>query len=117
MSRSEVYISADIGGFGTEIRRTDDPERLLIMTPPAELGLSDGLVDEIRAWQKWFDEAVTATGLEERFQVLDDRFDEIGWHLAERVGEELGARFRIVYVPQGGWCRQVGRGRSIIVQE
>jgi hypothetical protein len=87
------------------------------MTPPAELGLSDRLVYDFRSWQWWFDGVIDLCGLEERFDILGDRFDEVGRHLAEQVAEELGPSVRVVYVPQGGWCRRMGHGQSVVIRE
>jgi hypothetical protein len=117
MPRTEIHVSADMSGFGTEVRSADDPERHLVMTPPAELGLSDQLVFQFRWWQWWFDGVVNLCGLEESFNILGDRFDEVGSALAHRVATELGPTVQVVYTPQGGWCKKLGRGRSLIVQE
>lgn len=117
MIRTEVVVSADMLCSGIEVRRADDPERLLVMTPPSELGLSDQLVYGFRSWQRWFDSVVDQCGLEKSFAALGDKFDEVGWQLAERVAAELGPSVHVVYVPQGGWCKRVGRGQSLVVQQ
>ena len=117
MARTDVHIAADIRCFGKEVRAADDPERRLVMTPPAELGLSDKLVGNFRSWQWWFDGVVDLCGLEERFEYLGDKFDEVGRQLAERVAAELGPSVRVTYGPQGGWCRRMGRGRTLVIQE
>jgi hypothetical protein len=116
MTLTEVVVSADMGGFGTEARWAEDPERSLVMLPPVELGLSEPLASDFRSWQRWFDDVVNAIGLEGRFDILGDGFDEAGSRLAERVAAELGRSCRVVYVPQGGWCRSPGRGRQLVVQ-
>ena len=117
MARTEVHVAADILCFGTEVRAADDPERHLVMTQPAKLGLSDKLVYDFRSWQWWFDGVVDLCGLDERFVFLGDKFDEVGHQLAERVAAELGPSIRVTYGPQGGWCRRLGRGKSLVVQE
>jgi hypothetical protein len=117
MARTEVHVAADMGCFGTEVRAADDQERHLVMTPPSDLGLSDKLASDFRSWQWWFDGVVDLCGLEERFAVLGDRFDEVGRHLAERVAAELGPSVRVTYGPQGGWCLRLGHGQSLVVQE
>ncbi|MSQ97367.1 MAG: hypothetical protein EXR98_22830 [Gemmataceae bacterium] len=117
MARTEIYISADMLCSGIEVRAADDPDRQLVMAPPADLGLSNKLVGDFRSWQMWFDGAVNSCGLEERFEPLGDKFDEVGRQLAETVAAELGKSVRVVYVPQGGWCRRIGRGQSLVVQD
>lgn len=117
MARTEVYVSADMLCTGIEVRAADDSERRLVVTQPAELGLSKQLVADFQLWQRWFDAVVNLRGLEDRFDYLGDKFDDVGRELAERVAAELGQAVRVVYEPQGGWCRQVGRGRSLTVQE
>jgi hypothetical protein len=116
MSRTEVHVAADLRCYGTEVRRADDPDRHLVVVPPAELGLSDRLAYDFRSWQWWFDGVVDLCGLDERFEVLGDKFDEVGHALAQRLAAELGPAVRVRYHPQGGWCRRLGRGQSIIVQ-
>ena len=115
MARTEVHVAADIRGFGTEVRRVDDPDRNLVMTPPAELGLSEKLVYDFRSWQSWFDSVVDLCGLDERFKCLGDKFDEVGQQLAQRVAIELGSTVRVTYGPQGGWCRRMGRGLTLVI--
>ena len=117
MARTEVHVTADIRCYGTEVREAHDPARQLVMTPPAELGLSDRLAGDFRSWQWWFDGVVDLCGVEERFAILGDRFDEVGRQLAERVAAELGPAVRVTYGPQGGWCHRLGRGHSLVVQE
>jgi hypothetical protein len=117
MARTEVHVAADIRCYGTEVRGADDPERHLVMTPPAELGLSDKLAFDFRSWQWWFDGVVDLCGLEERYEYLGDKFDEVGRQLAERVAAELGPSVRVTYGPQGGWCLRMGRGQTLVVQE
>jgi hypothetical protein len=117
MARTEIYVSADMLCSGVEVRAATDPELRLVMTPPAELGLSDKLVGDFRSWQMWFDAVVNLYGLEARFEPLGDKFDEVGQQLGERVAAELGKSVGVVYVPQGGWCRRLGRGQSLVVQE
>jgi hypothetical protein len=97
MGRTEVHVAADIRCYGTEVRRSDDPVRQLVMTPPAELGLSDKLSSDFRSWQWWFDGVVDLCGLEERFEYLGDKFDEVGRCLAKRVAAELGPSIRVTY--------------------
>ena len=60
---------------------------------------------------------VDLCGLDERFDPLGDRFDEVGRSLAQRVAVELGPSVRVTYGPQGGWCRVMGRGQTLVVQE
>lgn len=117
MARTEVHVAADIRCFGTEVRRADDPERHLVITAPADLGLSDKLTYDFRSWQWWFDGVVDLCVLEERYDYLGDKFDEVGQRLAERVAAELGPWVRVTYGPQGGWCRRIGRGQTLVVQE
>ena len=102
---------------GIEIRAADGPARHLVVTQPAELGLSKQLVADFQLWQRSFDAVVSLRGLEDRFDYLGDKFDDVGLELAQRVAAELGKVVRVVYEPQGGWCRQVGRGMSLTVQE
>lgn len=99
MSRTEVHVAADIRCFGTEAHRSEDPERHLVMTSPAELGLSDKLSANFRSWQRWFDGLVDLCGLEDRFEYLGDKFDEVGRFLAEQVAAELGPSVRVTYGP------------------
>lgn len=115
MTLTEIHVTADIRCYGTEIRTTDDPR--LVMTPPAELGLSNKLVSDLRSWQWWFDGVVDLCGLNERYEYLADKFDEIGRQLAEKVAAELGRSVRVTYGPQGGWCLKLGRGQSLVIQE
>jgi hypothetical protein len=99
MARTEIYVSADLRCTGVEVRAGDDPARELVVTQPAELGLSTKLVADFRLWQRWFDAVSDLCGLEDRFEYLGDKFDEVGRELAER------------------WCRKLGPGRSLVVQE
>ena len=117
MSRTQVFVTADIGCYGVEVRAADDPECGLVATPPEELGLSDKLVRDFQLWQDWFDGVVGLCGLEGRFEVLGDRFDEVGRQLADRVVAELGPAIGVGYVAQGGWCLRLGRGYEVVVQE
>jgi len=102
---------------GIEVRAADDPEQQLVVAQPAELGLSAKLVADFQLWQRWFDAVVDLRGLENRFEYLSDKFDAVGHELAERVAAELGPTVRVIYGPQGGWCNDLGRGRSLIVQQ
>jgi hypothetical protein len=117
MTRTEIYVSADLLCTGIEVRSADDPERGLVVTQPADLGSSKTLTADFVLWQRWFDAVADLLGLENRFDYLGDKFDEYGRELARRLAAELGKGVRVVYSPQGGWRRQVGRGASIIVQE
>src|SRR5438874_12271608 len=99
MARMEVRVSADIEGFGTEIRR-EGSRRSLEMRAPADLGLSGELVADLESWQQWFDGVVNLCGLERSFGILGDTFDEVGQELAERIALELGPSVRVIYGPQ-----------------
>src|SRR5260370_41322684 len=90
MARTEVHVAADIRCFGTEVRAADDPERHLVMTPPAELGLSDRLGGDFRSWQRWLDGVVDLCGLGERFEFLGDKFDDVRRRRDERLAADVG---------------------------
>jgi hypothetical protein len=117
MSRNTVFVIADIGCYGIEVRAADDPEGAVVVTPPEDLGLSDKLVRDFQLWQGWFDGVVGLCGMEGRFEVLGERFDEVGRQLAERVASELGQAVSVGYVAQGGWCIRLGLGYEVAVQE
>jgi hypothetical protein len=95
-----VSVSADCDGWGIEIKR---PGIGLVMTEPAELGLSPPLRTDIRYWQEWFNGVFHHCNPEERYARLGARFDEVGYSIAERVAQELGSDYRVLYEPQGGW--------------
>jgi hypothetical protein len=95
-----IYVSADIGGSGIELKQ---PKGGLVMVWPADLNLSAALWSDLRDWQRWFNGVFDRHRAEERYTVLGDAFDEAGKQLAERVAQELGAEYQVVYEPQGGW--------------
>jgi hypothetical protein len=100
MSRTVVYISADCSCSGIEVK---DKEGQLVMTDPAELGLSLPLCFRLHSWQQWYDGVFNLFQPHERYLALGDRFDEVGQRLAEQVAQELGATYQVFYEPQGGW--------------
>jgi hypothetical protein len=113
--KGEVHVTADYECSGLEVRWTDDPQQQLLIAVPEELGISPILCSRLRCWQRWFDGVFELCGVEERFEVLGERFDEIGQQLAKQVAAELGPDFRVLYGPQGGWCLQMGRGKRITI--
>ena len=117
MARTEVHVVADFPCPGIEVRAADDVERQLVIKAPSELGLSKKLVSDILCWQKWFDGVVSLCGFDKSFEVLGDKFDEIGQQIAKQVAVEMGNSVRVIYAPQGGWCRRLGHGQSIVIQE
>ena len=101
MPSALVYVSADDGGWGIEVKQ---PKGDLVMTAPSDLGLSPCLCSDLRHWQGWFD-GVFHLCYQDLWAVLGDRFDLVGKQLAERVAKELGAAYHVEYQPQGGWRR------------
>jgi hypothetical protein len=95
-----VYVSADTNCSGIEVKSPEGLE----MIQPSELGLSPRLCSDIFWWQKWFDGVFNLTADHvERFRLLGQGFDEIGKLLADRVQQELGSDWQVLYEPQGGW--------------
>jgi hypothetical protein len=115
MEIREVYVTADMSGTGIEIRATADPSSALEMRLPRGVGLSEALTLRIESWQRWFNEVVYLLGLGNHYAALGDSFDEVGMELAKCVATELGTGYRVLYGPQGGWCRYIGRGQSLQV--
>jgi hypothetical protein len=106
-----VYVSADCCGSGVEVK---DDEGRLVMTWPPEFGLSPHLGADLRTWQHGFDDVFSRCDPPERYAVLGDRFDEAGQRLSERVAQELGDGYQVVYEPQGEW-RLASPGPSVKV--
>jgi hypothetical protein len=103
--RPEVLVSADYCSTSLERRVWDQPDHNFEVMLPEELGLSADLANRLRAWQRWHDEVWYLCGHDARRQ------------LAGRVAADLGPAVRVAYVPQTGWCRTMGHGKQLIVQE
>jgi hypothetical protein len=112
----DIHVTGDVASSGIERRVSDQPGVGLVLTTPAELGLSAELASRFRAWQRWFDDAAFLCGLDNIRETLGNRFDEVGRQLAERAASELGPAARVTYGPQAGWCRRLCRGAQIVVQ-
>jgi hypothetical protein len=95
-----VYISADCGGPGIEVK---NKEGQLVVADPGELGLSLPLRFRLHSWQRWYEGVFHLFQEHERFLALGDRFDEVGKQLAGQVAQELRAGYQVFYEPQGGW--------------
>src|SRR5262245_10083965 len=77
-SSQVVYVSADCNGTGIEVKAGDGP---LVMTDPAELGVSLPLRGNIANWQRWYDGVFGLFEPAERYAALGDKFDEVGRRL------------------------------------
>src|SRR5436305_9959486 len=74
-----IRVSADCNCSGVEV---EGPDGRLVMTDPAELGLSSCLCSDLHFWQRWFDGVFHHCPPEERCGALGNQFDEVGKHLA-----------------------------------